>query len=56
MLRNEGIFALSPLSSLLTLLDHHDSVINIGIDSLHNGLQKCVSDFLKIALFSFIPL
>jgi len=53
ILHNEAIFTLLPLSSSFTRLDYCGNVINIGNDSLHNALQKCVSDFSKIALFSF---
>ena len=53
ILRREAIFTLSSLSSSYTRLDYRRNAFNIANDSLHIALQKGVSDFSKIALFSF---
>ena len=40
-----------PLSSLFTCLNCCSNVVNIGIDSLHNLLQKCLQDLKDLFLF-----
>ena len=53
ILCNEVIFTLLSLSSLFTHLDYCHNTFNIANDSLHIVFQKGVSNFSKIALFSF---